>query len=481
MILLLLVGGLLQEAPKEYGFEGYPPQIQRILDERKAWEMGRLEWEWHRNVLFGDYANKVSFSREIVTEFHGPNLREVNYGNREGSFADQYPDEYGEGLGPDLETRPRRSLVYDDLNWVRHGQSCVVRATPRERSGLNYVHDPWTLGLAGSPDPEMAPLGIPPALMTDWDGPGQVQAVRNDNIELVELSWSRQGLGFRVEWELDHDQGGLPIRTTAYFPDGRRFQEMIAVNKEQNGVWYPTRVEYWTEVEQNDVFNHAVDVQSFEFVPVPPVTLDDLGIDFGHNIWTPDGLRFWTGTDLVTTEERDEMVYELGIHFGPKWVRDFTSDMSMTEEEYRASIEKRRIECAKARGVEYASGLTFEARDGEEVHPWVAYTRKFVEEHDFEKERKERAFGLLDQCLRLRRWYEHRHREDFERVEKDLKGGTPSVHQRAKRQWIELHKPIDKIFETRLKKGLVELSRTRDRSPVPAAASEGESAPSSGR
>ncbi|HNQ24550.1 MAG TPA: hypothetical protein PKK06_15820 [Phycisphaerae bacterium] len=466
-----------------------PPQIRQLLEERSQWRGVNFIWHVRNNCSDG-----VSYERYYETRVVRDRALEVNKGDAEGLHREDFRNTYSEtgkkltaeDFGLNQYARPRRKLLYEGATWYRKGEQTSTLVSPRTDENA-YAPDEGTyrpdlLGLFPAWRPEYYENVFVMPKSFEWtEVPVSYDTARVGAREIVSMAWEQHGTPLRLEWELDTQRGGLPVRSGLYAGNDMVWESRISL-KQFGQKWYPA------QVEMSEFAEHGGKVP-YEVVTVDAIECFDptdedyealnptaaLGVDLGHNIAVREtGSRTWDGTQFITPDEAVELVYGWGVDFGPLWVRDIAREMKITEEEYREKVRQGREEYRRVNGLpagygEFVAGQPGQAAEDE----WERYTREFVERHKLEGERKDRAYEMLRQCQARRAWYLYKHRDDFQRLEgpaaagaspaKDDGSPRPEATERQEKL-RRLRQPIQLIFDRQLKPGVHTLLPKAERS-----------------
>ncbi|MBL8879503.1 MAG: hypothetical protein JNG88_10325 [Phycisphaerales bacterium] len=292
------------------------------------------------------------------------------------------------------------------------------------------------------------------------------ESERNGRFEVV----AELGSGGRALWIIDPDRGWNAERIVAQFDSGTIEVECDLI--EQNGVWFPREVVQSVNGERTQIFRITDRTLNAPDAPVQFSVLD-IGFEPGFNI-VPQNFRsttrpemlIWNGEAIVDVPSFQRDVRAGLRKPGPTLERFARGQPSpyMTPDQIREREARHRAEAVavmKERG----------------MSDWERYTRLFVERYSLDSQQAEKAMQTLRQCQEDGRRIiarDHTEYAKIARVFEKLRGKPdPDRHAALQRDLVALRKPIDKIFETKLKPGLERLptkeQRQRASSSQPAA------------
>jgi len=455
-------------------------KLRQIMAARTAGNTAYIEWDVHRRT-----SNAGEFSLFYVTERAGETVLQVNLGNEEGVHPlakkglHAFLEERGRLEEEDqywfrMKTaQPQYALLYEGNVWQKEGEMPKARVQPLERrvdcppielDRLGMQPSWWELGVDDNE------WGIPNEWTRDWDGKARYSTTRAGERETLRMEFDlKEGHTIRMEWELDDERGGQPLRSTVFF-DERWVHESRTRLEQMDGRWFPAQVDYYFAPADNPELPYAtVRVRNASFDEPwhrqEPFTPDDIGIGLGHTIavYGRSAPMKWDGTQLITHQEAFDLINLWGIDPDPRFVEATCALSGMTQEQYFERLNEGR---ARVRAeYEQKHGASFVAPLGkmlkvEGEDPWDRYVREFIEKHKLTGKDVERAHGLRDRCKGLRDWYLYRHQEEWEAAKNK---------QDAKRL-AALERPVQYIFERKLKVGLRKLlPKDADASPRSAA------------
>lgn len=300
-------------------------------------------------------------------------------------------------------------------------------------------------------------------------------AERDENgLHVVEV---RRGPRATTYW-LDPSHGGMPVRVREAGESGA-WSECRSTLELKDGVWFPSAVEYYSSQFGDGREPTRVErVQSATFNrPEHAGTLSpaDIGLEVGMIVQSiGKGPAFgsagrWDGQRMISGEEFVRRVGSGELTVGSRFAKALA--------QRAAGIGAGPVEAGVA-------GAPVPAQQS--VGLWEAYARAFIARYALSDEQSRKVWEVVRDCQGQADEYLRRNVmrfEDLERRRADL-ASSPGGDDRAARQAevarfeAELRKPIDDIFERRLKPRLeviptraqraaAEKGERGDRTPVP--------------
>lgn len=281
--------------------------------------------------------------------------------------------------------------------------------------------------------------------------------------------------GLTIKFWIDPQKDWAVVRTAMISPN-HKVQESRAEYERFGGIWYCRQISYFRSNFKDGlepyerlevtraVFNEPQ--QPASFTPV------DIGLVTGTIVEMLDenyrrrAIKVWDGSGL-----REQSDYAEAVAKGEL----------KTSSVHSAALQRRREEnAALLQG--RLSNLTAADTNWSRVESeWERYTREFIERFKLTEEQAAQARRILSDCQDRARAFIDRRREDFEAVEKEASKvtfgeGLPLEHEREIRSRIAiLMKPVDEIFESRLKPALEKLPTAAQRAAAGQPAKPGHS------
>lgn len=395
-------------------------------------------------IRFWHCGGLVTEPRQYVARF-APNGVLLEYlGDAQGKLSDQKIVRAGSGENGESQ-HFFQTLAADGQKW-EYGMGGLMTARATE--------DP--LALAGAWN--LCDLGLSPTMYgtalrvrgASWNPSN----TRCDGRTCVIVA-TRGDL--RKEVTLDVTRDSVPIRAVLY-----RGEELVAESRTTesqliDGVWYPKKVEFYTKTpggERRD----SITVEQAEFnKPEHPsrMTPAALGLEVGTNVqWTSSAgqyeLRMWTGEDAVPVEEFTRMERSGQITYSDR-ARKYMNDHRGTPQQ----ILKAAVPISRS----------FETE-------WARYTREFCDRYSLNEEQRQAADRILKDCEEQARRYLDSHKSEIddllERWEKakTATSAPAEIVNTLLGEGVELKRPIQRIFDERLKPRLETLPTKAQRAAV---------------
>lgn len=276
-----------------------------------------------------------------------------------------------------------------------------------------------------------------------------------------------RALESEVTWWIDPQRDWGVVRT-AIAHAGKPISEQRMTLHQFDGHWFPARVEEVSVAAGESEPWRVWEVLYAEFNrPTHPQQLGpaDIGVEPGRPVRVfeaqdvPPQRAYWDGSNLVSFEE-----FARRLKAGERFEAP-----TMAREGARNAARLERLEQLAERGLIDASKLPppLAARVGgrgmREVRSfettWEKYTREFIRRHKLDDDQGQKAWSICRECQELAREYVSRKREDIEKLEKRLADESASPTSRpaadaAEKELADLLRPVERIFEERLKPGL---------------------------
>jgi hypothetical protein len=393
----------------------------------------------------------------------------THQGNEEGVVIEPWRNSDGTPRQSPTTYDPRHFLYLDDQVWHSAAWERKAQVWPGQTAPSHDLFDWRQVGLN------------PTALDRSWDAvvresieqgapPPEYSARQEEGLHVV----TARALESEVTWWIDPQRHWSVVRT-AYTHSGERVLEHRFTLGQFNGHWFPARIEVLSGGESEP--RRVWEVLYAEFnLPTHPRQLGpaDIGIEPGRPVGVyekpdaPGQRAYWDGAQLISPEEFVQRRQAGELLSGPALVRQRARDMARIERlvqlAERGLIDPSTLPPHLA--ARFARERAQVARSFETV--WEQYTREFIQRHGLDHDQSQKAWAICRDCQELAREYVARHRETIEKLEKRLaeKAAGPvsqPVADSAVRELAELLRPIEQIFEERLKPRLERLL-TREQS-----------------
>lgn len=441
-----------------------PSELSSLLDHRAKWMTGEIVWVDTRcdrpqpaflmTQQFTQSENLVTTRTEDPLAAHGT------------------PSVY-----PSHLVRTHKVLSTNDGVWAHTELSTIVESHP-PATGVTFDHR--SLGLWYTPtgshpnDLLLAskPMGIPVEYSVfDHNGFRVVEAIERES-------------GSRTVWKLDPRRGNQPVQIT-HERAGNVVSEAHVVPRAYGENWFPERVEFYSAPRRTgDSPCHVIQILSFDVnSPAQPqtLTLEDIGVDSGFYVQVGDPahqlgpLARWNGRAVVSDGEYRDGLRAGHEVYGPRFE-------AVLEENRRRRAEKIEAEAAQRDGSGPVTQRPASGPERIDVRPadpndffseWRRYTEDFIVHYELKTEQAEHARLILTKSEELGREYvrrvDQRLKEFEKRHEESAKLSEPARTERLKELASERRKllrPLDDIFETRLKPGLEKIPTREQRRRV---------------
>lgn len=265
-------------------------------------------------------------------------------------------------------------------------------------------------------------------------------------------------------WWIDPQRGWNPVRVRVELTSGG-WREARMVLKQFGDTWFPEKIDHFSsDWKDGAVPKRTIRVYEAEFnAPGQPTELTpaDIGITEGMSIWLKDTFlqkselgRYQNGQFVPTTRYYLEQLQR------------GAGDIQVIAPEANQSIgQLRRLDVL--------------------LSDWERYVYEFIQRYTLDDAQRERALSVLHECQTLARKYLARRDEELAEIAADLEGLTvaardvtvkdgkrievapdPQRAERAQRvdeRLRDFMKPLDEIFENRLKPRLEKLPTKKQR------------------
>ena len=405
----------------------YPSRLRNILDSRPA---TTSQVEWTASWIGGRDDGLVE---RYVTRQAGDALWESNLGDENGyhptSYGEPHPGAWGKDPPeiPNREESPmayeqwlrtheipkeesagtRNSLIYEEQVWhLEYAERPLAGVVQPLKSARDYLPvDLTSMGLApcwwGSGVDDI-PFQLPEWALQGFDSATFVEGVENG---LPTLSAVYGGGRFRLTWRFDDRYGGKPV-WAAFERDAVAMYSSETEYERIGERWFPKSARFY----QGDPSSpyKMIDVQRATFDEpwhMQEITPTDIGALYGTNFGAPDGMKKWTGAELIPLNEYLDLLELYGVLPDPRIVEMLAQLIGKTTEEYvqiiQRGIARRREEHRK----KYGEEPWLVQKSPKEKDEWDVYVDKFLAEHKLPEPGVKRANEIRDQSKKLRDAY----------------------------------------------------------------------------
>ena len=397
-----------------------PERLQSFTEARTA-ETSQFDWtvEW----LGGRDDGLVE---RFVTRTVGETTLQTNFGDSNGLHMVCYRKHPPSDLSweeirsyelpPEEDAGTRHSLVYEGELWrINRAEGPINGMILNEQNATDYV--PFSFAAAG----------LSPFWLSETNS--NVLGLRADQLEGFESAeWSHQRdadldwisadfNGRRLEWFLDRQRGDSPIRAVYYVGDRTIYASETDVH-EVDGRWVPTSIRFFRGESESPY--KVIDVQQASFDKpehAQEITPNDLGLLFGTHLGKEDGSHIWSGTELLSLEEYQELVYIYGVLPDPRILELRAENRGQTVEELIAYMQKSSAWMRREYYAEHgeAPWLSMKSTEKDE---WDVYVEKFIKEHKLNEPRVKRAAEILKRAKQLRDAYTRKNITEIRKAER---------------------------------------------------------------
>ncbi|MFO0839452.1 MAG: hypothetical protein U1D55_13130 [Phycisphaerae bacterium] len=263
-----------------------------------------------------------------------------------------------------------------------------------------------------------------------------------------------------VRWRLDPARGWSPTRVT-FERDGHVMQEARSSLRQQDGIWYPEKVEYFNSQYADGAKPESV-IRStkVEFLrPEHPKRLlpSDIGIEpgfFVERIGAKPGseAEMWDGAGAVTLTQWAWLERRGVVERGP------TNRAALNKATLEGGAEGKPTDRIPSSYLQPSADNRVPLM-GRAPGLWERYTREFIEDYKLDVEQTQRAWRILKDCQKEAKDHLRAKADELDEADRALNAlpvddrrgerGAPA----RQRLWTLLE-PIDRIFFDRLKPGL---------------------------
>lgn len=447
-----------------------PERLQKIIQDRSAEHTSLIEWTVEKHTGL-----KAGMTERFVTQTIGNSLHQYREVFNDVSADDPYST-YRQELGDSMDARARPGLR------VRRRFGEPVRVMTYEGDYLfhegirTHAHLTIPKGLSNRQPSDVRGFGVGPHIGFGTDPLGLANEGfyrqditytestdgRYDRITTSEFADRRY-----VEWVFDREQGNQPVRVTLYIY-GEPSDWTETTFQEIDGRWYPQSVNYYqySKGKENGILANALVITHASFDEPwhrqEPFDLSDANIVFGTGIFTyyssqapedlQDAIMYWSGTEKLTKDEFEEMLYGYNMPIDPSIVAYEMRFRNISREEYDQQFEASRQIWFSRYKIKH--GTPFQIMDlqqSTQTDEWDAYVVRFIEKHALKDMVEKQANDLLKKAKTLRDVYRRKY----------LKRLKQSAQATSSKNPFETMKK--RIFERMLVRGLKRLAHKQNR------------------
>ncbi len=433
--LWLLLGALL--APSEPR-DHYPMRLRNALDTQPT---TTSQVEWTVSWMGGRDDGLVE---RHITRTAGTSVWQSNLGDENGyhptTYGEPYPGAWGKEP-PEIPNSEQSPLAYE--KWLRDHE------TPEEeeagtRNNLIYDGQAWHLEdaerpLSGTVQPlesarhflpvNLASVGLAPCWWTSESNPfllhqsqfeGFDSATFREGVEngLPTLAAEWGGVS-RLTWRFDERFGGQPVRAS-FEVQGVPVYASETEYERIGARWFPKSARFYQGMSTSPY--KMIDVQRATFDEpwhMQEITPTDIGALYGTKFGAPDGMKAWTGAELIPLHEYLDLLELYGVLPDPRIVEMLAELTGKTTEEYgqmmQRGIARRREEYRK----KYGEEPWLVQKSPTEKDEWDVYVDKFLAAHKLPEPGVKRAHEIRDQSKKVRDAYRRKNAAELRKAKAD--------------------------------------------------------------
>lgn len=320
---------------------------------------------------------------------------------------------------------------------IERSDNPLAQARDRELPG-QLRFDPRTLGLSASLVARELEEIIPEAA-----GFGESS---RDGLIIARLTHSA---GVTTIW-LDPTRGHGPVRVRDEFTGGR-WTECRSELRKTDGVWFPTRLEYFDSAFESG----GRPVRSIELLDVElnrpshshRLVPGDIGLEPGmENVrldlqMQPRQMGKWDGQSVVSHQEFLDRLRQGELREGESFVRAVQA--SAVEPSPHPPQPNDRGEASAVREIDEHLALKMRVAPEKTPGLWEEFVQRFIRDHKLDDAQAQKALAILKQCQSRADDYLLRTRDEFARA--------------SPREASSLLRPLERIFSEELHPRLVRL------------------------
>ncbi len=360
--------------------------------------------------------------------------------------------------------------------WTEEGEPIYTRFAELRKEGEQWefdrdelVADYWEGEKLGFPLPDLRSLALLPRPVTYmsasealWIFPEGVQSARKYRERVVdgihEVEMHLPDIDTTIKWYVDPELGWNPVRCEMLY-QGEIVNECLPEYELLNGIWFPVTVTYLNSV--GDMVS-LIDVDSVQLnsADIPrDLSPDILGLGNGMAVLPQSGKRprrgltYGTGGRLFTSDEYLGLVKAGKIESDPRLAEKLRRALEAGAVEGADEAPERRTAPQPPAPASQPAIVPNRVDDA-----WEKYTRGFIQRYRLNDEQTQKAWSILRDCQRQRTSYLRSRREQIGAFEERLLlKKSAADRDELLRKLEELRKPIERIFEERLKPRLDKL------------------------
>ncbi len=297
------------------------------------------------------------------------------------------------------------SLIYDGQAWYLHyaerpltGKVQPVAAA-RDFLPVNLP----SVGLAPCwvSDFDANPFHLMEQFLEGFDSATFAEVVEN-GLPMVSAVYG--GGRFRLTWRFDERYGGQPV-WAAFERDGELVYSSETEYEKIGERWFPKSARFY-QGDSGSPYK-MIDVQRATFDEpwhMQEITPTDIGALNGTQFGSPDGVKMWTGAELIPDKEFWDLVELYGV-LPDRRITQMIAEPEQTadqlEQSWHRRMEWRREEYRK----KYGEEPWLVQKSPKEKDEWDIYVDKFLAEHKLPEPGVKRANEIRDQSKKLRDAY----------------------------------------------------------------------------
>jgi len=403
----------------------YPPRLRNILESKPA---TTSEVEWTASWIGGRDDGLVE---RYVTRKAGDALWESNLGDENGFHP--------VGFSADEDASSEKELpqhgVPKEESPIAHEEWHRKHEIPKEklagtRNSLIYDDQAWYLSraerpLSGKLQPavtarvwlplDLSSIGLAPCWVSDFDAnpfhlhqssfegfdSATFHEARENGLPTLSAEW---GGSSRLTWRFDDRRGGKPV--WAGFELDNELVFYSETEYERIGErWFAKSVRFHRGDSASPY--KMIDVQRATFDEpwhMQEITPTDIGALYGTQFGGPDGMKMWTGAELIPDDEFWDLVYLDGILPDPRIVQ-LLAEPQQTADEYVEFLRGKGAQWRETYRKKYGEEPWLVKKSPKEKDEWDVYVDKFLAEHKLPEPGVKRANEIRDQSKKLRDAY----------------------------------------------------------------------------
>lgn len=457
-----------------------PKSIEAFRQSRYALFSGQVEWQQESATKLPgrifNFTNRYAANGDRICEELGDQEGWVLWSTADRRPVSRYPNLYlenADGVYKSLETDP--SFEWWKPTAARPAHE-PTRPTPLEFKDVRFIgmHPAAMTGFQWGAD---APLLLgQPGGGVPVEPPRVRWSEKVENGKYVATAELDRDI---IRWVIDPDRGWNAERIEVLDRAGKLTSEVRCRLRQFDGVWFPESVEHY----HNGILGTRIVVSSAQFNrPDDPVEFSpsDIRVEPGFNV-VPQNFKtasgypvlIWDGQQALESDEWRELVRTGARQYGPILAEAHRRG-GPPESPYATEGER-----ARASAVHREMRLRSDQAKGMSL--WERYVAEFIQQHALNADQTQKAQTILRSCQEDGQNYLNQRRNDFARAQRGMEAARQSGNadelKRAEARISELRKPVDAIFEERLKPrldGLLTAAQRAAAASRPAATGEGK-------